>query len=195
MTWPRTFELRVFRSQNLRDEFELFFVHGLLLIGTMQQARWRQLIAARDFRESSLRLALGVSAVGDFNVDASRGRRRRGRECGFVFLAHALDTSARSGCGASSARCYFTVAIVLPRIVLWRFVIPRIVACRFLARILRALARGHELRRDDWLLGAALFQFLLLTLTLALILPVFEAFFQRHDEGEARRCPEFNRRK
>jgi hypothetical protein len=55
-------------------------------------------------------------------------------------------------------------------------------------------ARRHQLRRDDWLFGAPLFQFLLLTLALALVLPVFPAISQRQHESEARGCPQFNRR-
>ena len=49
------FEFRVLRGQNLGNDFELFFVDGLLLIGTVQQARRRELVTARDFGEDRLR--------------------------------------------------------------------------------------------------------------------------------------------
>ena len=84
------FKFRIFRGQNLSDEFEFFFIHGLLLVRTMQQARWRKLVAAGNLGESRFRLVLGVGALGDFEFD--------GRE-----LADACGADANAASSSSSA--------------------------------------------------------------------------------------------
>src|ERR1019366_10022108 len=93
------FEFRVLRGQNLGDEFELFFVDGLLLVGTVQQARRRQLVTARDFGEDRFRPVLSVGAVSDFDFDFGSGRvrirwRRDDGGVVFSFLGHAFDAGA-----------------------------------------------------------------------------------------------------
>ena len=176
------FEFRVLRGQNLGDNLELFFVDRLLLVGTVQQARRRQLVTARDFREGGFRLVLGVGAVTHFDFGGGRGSilrwRCRGGMAFFLsqrFLGHhAFDAVA----GDRGRRLHAGNFGILTR--------------GFLARRRRG-TRGHELGGDGWLFGAAFFQFLLLTLARALVLPVFEAVTQRHDESEAGRRPEFDR--
>src|SRR5208282_1738481 len=72
----KDFEFRVLRGQNLSDNLELFFVDGLLLVRTVQQARRRKLVTARDFRKSRLRLVLRVGTLIDLDFDRrSSGRR------------------------------------------------------------------------------------------------------------------------
>src|SRR5580658_831859 len=160
-------EFRVFRGQNLSDEFEFLFVDGLLLVGTVQQARRRKLVTARDFREDRFRLVLVISALGDFYIGCGSG-------VGRVFVGqHALDAGARGRSGGLHAGDFLT----------------RTVGTRCYR------TRGHELRGDGWFFGAALFQFFLLTLARSLVAPVFEPISERQDEGEAGRRPDFNRRK
>src|ERR1019366_5148719 len=90
------FELRVLRGQNLSDYFELFFVYGLLLVGTVEQARGREFVTARDFGEDRFRAVLGVGAVGHFDCGRGGERRvgRRGEGVVCDFLGHAFDACA-----------------------------------------------------------------------------------------------------
>ena len=49
VTWPKTSNSAYFAVRTWARSFEFVFVDGLLLVGTMQQARRRQLVTARDF--------------------------------------------------------------------------------------------------------------------------------------------------
>src|SRR5271165_4938826 len=155
----------------------------------MQQARRWQFVTACDSRQSRSWFALGVGAIGNFDFDVIFRRRRRyslwRRRNGVraVLGHHAFDTRARTGRSGLHSRNF-------PRRLLIEY--PR----DFLMCILgtdRRRSRGHKLCRDRWLFRAPLFQFLLLTLALALVLPVFKAIPEREDESEARRRPQFNR--
>ena len=186
------FEFRVLRGQNLGDNLQLVFVDGLLLVGTVEEARGWEFVTARDFREGCLRLVLGVSTVTNFDFGGGRGRilrRRHGggmalfqghRFLGRRFLGHhALDAVAGNWSRRLHARNFLVDFILVAR--------------GGSLGTHRRGPRGHELGGDGRLFGAAFFQFLLLTLARALVLPVFEAVSQRHDEGEAGRRPEFDR--
>ena len=68
---PVHVELGVTIGEHRSQQLELVFMHRLLLIGTMKQARRRQLVASRDLRHRSLRLALGVGALGNLDLGRS----------------------------------------------------------------------------------------------------------------------------
>src|SRR5208282_771834 len=187
---PEDFEFRVLCGQNLGDDLELVFVYGLLLVGTVEQARGREFVTARDFGEDRFRPVLGVGAVADCDFDSAcdwggQILRRRG-EGGVVYAFlgdHAIDAGAGGwGCGLH--------AWDLPLDVVVRRITLGFLARNFWAR--RRVARGHELCGDSGSFGAAFFEFFLLTLALALVLPVLEAISERQDEGEAGGRPEFN---
>src|SRR5438445_8974858 len=88
-------------------------------------------------------------------------------ESGAGFLGHAFDAGARGGSSRLHAGNLGTR---------------------------RSGTRGHELCRYVWLFCPALFEFPLLTLALALVLPVSKAISEREDEGEAGRRPDLKRR-
>src|SRR5258708_40131563 len=90
------FKFRVLRGQNLGDEFQFFFIDGLLLVGTVQQARRWQLITASNFRKGRFRLVLGIGAVRDSDFDSRRGLRSLWQWTGggVLFLRPALDAGA-----------------------------------------------------------------------------------------------------
>src|SRR5258708_3529169 len=172
------FKFRVLRGQNLGDEFQFLFIDGLLLVGTVQQARRWQLITARNFRKGRFRLVLGIGAVRDFDFDSRRGLRSLWQRCegGGLFFRHAFDAGAcEAGVRGSG-----------------RFVAGGILTRGFVMVTRRT--RWHELCRYVRPLGAALVELLLLALPLALLLPVLKAISERQHEGKAGWRPDLKRR-